>query len=428
MLSDRINALLPRLKTGGRRIAMPADLASITTINHDRECSPASVGVSAQSIEQIWQSVQAYYQTGLHPAITLVIRRHGKIVLSRGIGYSHVGAVGESTDDGSKLASADTPICLFSGSKAVSAMLVHKLIEEGKIGLHDRVSDYLPAYGAHGKHLTTIHDLLTHRAGIRVMPIENASPSLMFDFDAVVKLLSESPPVNKPQGGQAYHATTAGYILGAVAQQASGESLPQLLKRILAEPLGCEHFTYGVEEARRHQVALSHSTGPKKVLLASQMLKQMLGLGEQEITSAINTPEGLSAIVPAANIYSSAEEICRFYQMLLDGGQWQGKSVFQADTVANATRRGRLQFDGSMKAPIRFSPGFMMGEKLWSMFGFNTAQAFGHLGFINILCWADPERDISVAFLNTGKSLAPEGFLGFANVTRTISQAFSVVK
>jgi hypothetical protein len=42
------------------------------------------------------------------------------------------------------------------------------------------------------------------------------------------------------------------------------------------------------------------------------------------------------------------------------------------------------------------------------------------------LCWADPARDISVAFLNTGKSLAPEGFLGFVNVTRTISQAFPV--
>jgi CubicO group peptidase (beta-lactamase class C family) len=81
-----------------------------------------------------------------------------------------------------------------------------------------------------------------------------------------------------------------------------------------------------------------------------------------------------------------------------------------------------------MKAPIRFSAGFMRGEKLWSMFGFNTAQAFGHLGFINILCWADPARDISVAFLNTGKSLAPEGFLGFVNVTRTISQAFPIIE
>jgi hypothetical protein len=59
-------------------------------------------------------------------------------------------------------------------------------------------------------------------------------------------------------------------------------------------------------------VALSHSTGPKKVFLATQMLNQMLGLGEQEITAAINTPEGLSAVVPAANIYSSAKKFVVF--------------------------------------------------------------------------------------------------------------------
>ncbi len=237
MLADRINALLPHLKTGGRRITVPANLDSITTINYDRECAPESVGISAKEIERIWQSVQSYYRTGLHPAITLVIRRHGKIVISRGIGYSHVGAEGEYAEDHSKLATADTPICLFSGSKAITAMLIHKLIEEGKIGLHDRVSDYLPEYASHGKHLTTIHDLLTHRAGIRVMPAGNTSPSLMFDFDSVVKILSESPPVGEPQKGQAYHATTAGYILGAIAQKVSGESLPSLLKRILADAI-----------------------------------------------------------------------------------------------------------------------------------------------------------------------------------------------
>lgn len=364
MLADRINTLLPKIKTGGHRIAMPNDLSTITTINHDRECSPELLGIKQENIDSIWNSVLSYYQTGLHPAITLVIRRHGQIVMSRGIGYSHVGAEGESADDGSKLASADTPLCLFSGSKAISAMLIHKLIEEGKLNLYDRVCQHLPEYGVHGKHLTTIHDLLTHRAGIRVMPLENAPPELMFDFDAVVKILSESPPVGHPKKQQAYHATTAGYILGAIAQKVSGESLPALLKRILAEPLGCEHFTYGVSETLRHQVALSHSTGANKVPIATTMLTKMLGLGEREITAAINSEGGLSAVIPAANIYSSAEEVCRFYQMLLDQGMWQGKQLFRPTTIAAATQGGRLQFDHSMKAPMRYSAGFMRGETL----------------------------------------------------------------
>jgi len=424
MLIDRINTLLPYIKTGGHRINVPRDLKSITTINSDRECAPESLGLSKAAIDKIWQSVEAYYKTGLHPAITLVIRHKGQIVMSRGLGYSHVGAAGESPDDGSKLVTADTPLCLFSGSKAISAMLVHKLAEEGKLNINDRVSQYLPEYASHGKHLTTIHDLLTHKAGIRIMPIANPSPELMFDFDTVVKILAESPPVGTPKKQQAYHAVTAGYILGAIAQKVSGETLPQLLQRIVAQPLACEHFTFGMAEDRRHQAAVSLPTGLDKVPVISKMLHHMLGVSDREIVSAINTPEAHEAVIPAANIYASAEEVCRFYQMMLDGGLWQGQRVFETTTINNATRRGKLLFDHSAKAPMRYSAGFMRGEKLWSIFGANTADAFGHLGFINILCWADPARDISVAFLNTGKSLAPEGFIGFANVTSTISSVF----
>ena len=110
MLIDRINTLLPYIKTGGHRINVPRDLKSITTINSDRECAPESVGLSKAAIDKIWQSVEAYYKTGLHPAITLVIRHKGQIVMSRGLGYSHVGAAGESPDDGSKLVTVHQPI------------------------------------------------------------------------------------------------------------------------------------------------------------------------------------------------------------------------------------------------------------------------------------------------------------------------------
>lgn len=422
MIPDPLNALIPHIKTGGRRIDVPTRLEDITTINADRECRPDAVGLRQKDIDSIWQAVTAYYQTGLHPALTLVIRRHGKIVMSRGIGFAHVGASGEFSGDHHRLADADTPMCLFSASKAISAMIIHKLAEEGKLNIEDRVVKYLPAYGKNGKYETTLLDLLTHRAGIRSIPLENVTADLMFDFDAVVKLLVDAEPVNRPGRDQAYHAATAGYILGAIAMQVSGETLPALLKRIIADPLGCEHMTYGMPEDRRHEVALSLSTGPERVPFASHLLKQLLGVEEQEVTSAINSPGGLSAVIPAANIYATAEEACRFFQMLLDGGRWNGQQVFKPETVAAAIKPGKLMIDRSMNVPIRFTPGFMHGEKLWSLFGFNTPKAFGHLGFINILCWADPERDLSVGFLNTGKSMAPEGLLGFGNVSRMISQ------
>ncbi|MBK7301477.1 MAG: hypothetical protein IPI79_14875 [Moraxellaceae bacterium] len=83
MLPNPITRLLPFIKTGGHRVSVPRDLNTITTIHRDRECSPQSLGINPANIERIWQSVQSYYKTGLHPAITLVIRHKGQIVMSR---------------------------------------------------------------------------------------------------------------------------------------------------------------------------------------------------------------------------------------------------------------------------------------------------------------------------------------------------------
>jgi hypothetical protein len=76
-----------------------------------------------------------------------------------------------------------------------------------------------------------------------------------------------------------------------------------------------------------------------------------------------------------------------------------------------------------LRIPIRYSAGFMLGENPFGLYGPRCASAFGHLGFISVLCWADPSRDLSVAFLNTGKSVAPVGVLRLARVLGAISRA-----
>lgn len=418
-----VNRLVTEWKTGGRRNPRFESLERLTTIHRDRECDPREVGLSPAIVDRIWKTVEAYYATGLHPAVSLVIRRHGKIVMSRGIGHAHVGASGESMHDHHTLVDADTPVCLFSASKAITAMLIHKLAEEGKLSLDDRVTRFLPAYAAHGKSATTILDLLTHRAGVHRLPVEGLDPETLFDFDRVVDIICATKPVAAPGQQQAYHALTAGFILGAIARSASGESLPALLERVVAAPLGCRHMTYGMAQETRHEAAVMHATGPARVAFASALIEKVLGVDVPRATDLVNHPRASESVVPAANLYASAEEVCRFYQMLLDGGRWEGKQVFERATVDVASRPGDMRLDRSFMIPVRFTPAFMAGEESWSLFGFQTPGVFGHLGFMNILCWADPRRDISVAFLNTGKSLAPEGVVGFFNVTHTISRA-----
>ena len=71
------------------------------------------------------------------------------------------------------------------------------------------------------------------------------------------------------------------------------------------------------------------------------------------------------------------------------------------------TKGGKI--DKSLGFPTRFSYGFMLGAQVLSLFGPDTERAFGHLGFTNILGWADPERAVSCALITSGKPvLYPE--------------------
>jgi len=67
---------------------VPSDLASVTTIARDEEHPPSSVGMTRDGVEAIWRATKRLYATGMHPGISLVLRRHGKIVLKRAIGHA----------------------------------------------------------------------------------------------------------------------------------------------------------------------------------------------------------------------------------------------------------------------------------------------------------------------------------------------------
>ena len=69
------------------------------------------------------------------------------------------------------------------------------------------------------------------------------------------------------------------------------------------------------------------------------------------------------------------------------------------------SKQSRLEMDLSLLFPTRFSYGLMLGAKLLSLYGRDTDLAFGHLGLINIMGWADPERGISGGLITSGKAL-----------------------
>jgi CubicO group peptidase (beta-lactamase class C family) len=407
----------------GRRVAVPDDLDEVVSIDRAAEADPADLGLDPKRVEAVWDAVEDLYRTGLQPAMTLCVRRQGRVVLKRAIGCLRGNVPG---DQGPAVPlSPDAPISLFSASKAISALLVHKLVEQNALRLEDHVADHIPKFAARGKERVTIRQLLAHRAGIPLLPVLEPNPDLLRHWDAIIDMLCAASPADAKFQKQAYHALTAGFILGEVVRRASKRELPELLREWVAAPLGATHLTYGLPPELREQAPLNVFTGPKVFWPINAFAKRILGVSFEQATEASNSDAYLSGVVPAGNIYASADETSRVFQMLLDRGQWNGEQVFKPATVSEARRPvGGMQVDGMLRIPIRYSAGFMLGESPFGLYGPRCPQAFGHLGFIAVLCWADPSRAISVAFLNTGKSVAPMGVVRLARVLGAISRAF----
>ncbi|MCH4244173.1 serine hydrolase domain-containing protein [Acinetobacter gerneri] len=398
---------------------VPHDLSQITQAKD--ELSPDQGGMTQAQIDKIWSSIESLYRTGNSPLIGFCLRRQGKIMLNRSIGYTR-GNSAQGLDEDAVIATPDTPICLFSASKIITAMLIHMLDEEGVINLLDPISYYIPEYAQNGKRRATIFHLLSHRGGIPKVDTE-VTPELLFDRQEVLKRLYAAHPVSYAGSRMAYHAVTAGYILGELIERVTGQDIRDFLDERISKPMNMPYFNFGLKNELRDQVALNYPTGMHPKLGTDAYLNHAIGGGLQLAVDVTNDHRFMDTVCPAGNIYTSAEQAGRFFEMLLSGGQYQGKQIMSAETVFRATLpTSNVSIDHTLLLPMRYALGPMLGNNPVGIYGPMTGQAFGHMGFSNILCWADPERDISVSFLTTGKSVLGTHLPALAKVLYQISQ------
>lgn len=206
------------------KISVPADLDAVTTIG-DEDHS----GIDARAIEQIWDSVRYWYQSGLHPAIQVCLRHKGRVVLNRAIGHGWGNGPDDSPDTEKILATPETPFCVYSAAKAISSTVVHMLVERGYFSLDDRVCDYLPEYTSHGKDRTTIRHVMTHSAGVPIHTGPRPDVTKVNDSEYTRQQLAALKPVYRPGLIHIYHGLTWGPLIREIVSAATGRNIRDIL-------------------------------------------------------------------------------------------------------------------------------------------------------------------------------------------------------
>ncbi|HYO47373.1 MAG TPA: serine hydrolase, partial [Gemmatimonadota bacterium] len=208
----------------------------------------AVTSVSAQSmVERIDALVSRYHEIHLFNGVVLVAE-DGRAIYERGFGDAVMEFDVPNT--------VDTKFRIGSVTKQFTAAIVLQLVEEGKIDLQGKITDYLPEYPAAQGGRVTIHHLLSHTSGI---PSYTGLPGFMQDrvrepFEPADSLLSVFSGMDfEFEPGSSWNYNNSGYhILGVIIEHVTGEPYDRVLRERILEPMGLldtgyDHFPDVVE-------------------------------------------------------------------------------------------------------------------------------------------------------------------------------------
>ncbi|MFY2858818.1 lipase LipE [Mycobacterium sp. THU-M104] len=388
------------MTTPDGRIRVPEDLDSVTTISAEDHS-----GIDQAAVERIWQATRHWYAGGMHPAIQVCLRHNGRVVLNRAIGHGWGNAPTDPPDAEKVPVGTNTPFCVYSAAKGIAATVVHMLVERGAFSLDDRVCQYLPTFTRHGKDRITIRHVMTHSAGLPFATGPRPDVTRADDHDYACEKLAELRPLYRPGLVHMYHALTWGPLIREIVWRATGTEIREILATEILDPLGFRWTNFGVAKHDVPLVAPSQATGRPVPPVLAKIFRKAIGGTVHEVIPYTNTPMFLTTIVPSSNTISTADELSRFAEILLRGGELDGVRVLSEATLRGAVAQcRRLRPDvATGLMPARWGTGYMLGTNRFGPFGRRAPAAFGNLGLANIAMWADPQRGLAGGVISSGK-------------------------
>ena len=383
--------------------------------------TPESVGLSSERLQRLHAAIQQYVDAGKVSGVVTYVARNGRVV--------DLQAFGKADVEADRPMKTDTIFRVASQTKAFTSVSVMMLVEEGKIGLADPVSRFIPAFekttvavppppGAvagspvsvvPAKRPITIRDLLTHTAGISYGngPAQEQWKAAGIQgwyfadrnepVSAVVERMALLPMDSQPGEKYVYGYNTD--ILGVVVEKVSGLTLAAFIQKRITGPLGLVDTQFYLPPGQKDRLATVYAAKDGKIERATD---PKTGQGHYVEGPRVGFAGG-------AGLLSTARDYGRFVQMLLNGGEIDGVRLLSPKTVELMTVNhvGTLFAErGPNDAGRGFGLGFDVIEDLGKTGQYGTVGAFGWGGAYHTTYWADPMEKMVVLLMT---QLLPAG-------------------
>jgi len=316
------------------------------------------------------QAINQAIAAGQLPGAVVLVDHDGQVVYQKAYGNRAVEPVREAM-------TTDTIFDLASLTKVIATTSsLMKLFEEGRFRLNDRITQYIPEFQG-GKSDITIRNLATHFSGLQPdVPLEPPWAG----YDTGIRLATTDPPAGPP-GARFVYSDINFILLGELVHRLSGQLLSDYSRDHIFNPLEMNETMFQPPPALRPRIAPTERT-PN---------------GGPPLRGVVHDPtaRNMGGVAGHAGLFSTASDLARFAQMMIDGGQWNGVRLFSPLTVAKFTSPQTPPDQPILRG---------LGWDIDSPYSSNRGElfpigSFGHTGFTGTSIWIDPSTRTYVILL-----------------------------
>lgn len=390
-------------------LAIPAHPFAARAQAQRRAASAAAHGMAPDRLARIDRFLQSYVDSNRIGGAVALVLRDGQVAYSRSVGWNDRESNRRMTDD--------AIFRIASQSKAITSTAILMLVEEGKIALTDPVSRFIAGF-AHttvasradsgrtvvpAKREITIHDLLTHTAGISYgtdafvasrYEAKGLGPSAGWGWYTADKSepicttmerLASLPFVSQPGEAFVYGYNTD--ILGCVVERASGIPLDRFIRERITGPLGMTDTYFFLPKEKRSRLVTVYAVDSAGRLLRAPDGPK--GQGDYVDGPRQNFSGG-------AGLVSTARDYARFLQMILNRGALDGVRILSPKMVdvMTSNQSGTL----FSQAGLGFGLGFETVDRLGAD-GLASVGSFSWGGAYGSTYRADPAERLVIVFM-----------------------------
>jgi CubicO group peptidase (beta-lactamase class C family) len=355
----------------------------------------AAPGLDAAKLDQIKPRLQELVDKQVIPGAVYLVARHGRIAAFDAVGLADI--------ENNKPMRKDTLFQIMSMTKNFTGVAAMMLVEQGRLELRRPVADYLPEFKgiqveetlSNGKTVLrapktqpTVWELMDHTSGLESDPvgaIADNERTLRLPLDEAVAAYARQPLKYEP-GAKWMYSNVGIATLGRIVEVVSGEDYVGFVAHHILEPLGMADTFFTIPENERDRLAYVYKHVDGKLVLAGDTV---LGGDATKFRPNQKYP------APEFGLYSTAGDLVRFYQMLLNGGTYNGTRYLTRQSIETMTQ----VFTPDVK-PSGWLGGtgygltFEVVDQPEGTLLLHSMGTYGHGGAFGTEGWIDPKNDL----------------------------------